>query len=384
VRSCVYAAALLALLAGVSAPETLAAQLTPRPTRNGALVEGGIASIKIDGYALATLANLASSLWGETGRFSGAGTANLARFETGSTSGYGELHGSYALSSDSRNISAIRADAGGGAYRGEASSRYGEASLTLGRSSATGVAAGWVDAGVGRVDAASTRNTSHARIGGSIRSGWATIGADAGVLASGSARYSEAAIHAQFAPFGNDASGIARVVIGGDGGIRSAAESNGRRAWAMGIATVRLVGPVSIVGYAGAQPADPTRGTLGAAFTSIGLRVALGPSGVTRSLPVISAVSEGTSVSAVADDGRRMISVVLENARTVEIMGDFTSWLPVPMTRSATGKWQIRIPLDEGSHRLEVRVDSGSWVPAPGLPVAADEFGGSVGILVVR
>ena len=79
-----------------------------------------------------------------------------------------------------------------------------------------------------------------------------------------------------------------------------------------------------------------------------------------------------------------MISVVLENARTVDIMGDFTSWLPVPMTRAATGKWQIRIPLNEGSHRLEVRADSGSWVPAPGLPVAADEFGGSVGILVVQ
>ncbi|MES2358719.1 MAG: glycogen-binding domain-containing protein [Gemmatimonadota bacterium] len=383
-RSCVYAAALLALLAGVSAPEPLAAQLTPRPASNGAVLEGGIASIKIDGYALATLANLASSLWGETGRFAGAGTANLARFETGSTSGYGEMHGSFALSSDRRNISVIRADAGGGAYRGEASSRYGEASLTLGRSSATGAAAGWLDAGVGRVDAASTRNTSHARIGASIRSGWAMIGADAAVLASGSTRYSEAAVHAQIAPFGSDGSGIARVVIGGDGGIRSAAESKGRRAWAMGVATVQLVGPVSMVGYAGAQPADPTRGTLGAAFTSIGLRVALGPSGAARASPVISAVPEGTSVSAVADDGRRMISVVLENARTVDIMGDFTSWLPVPMTRAATGKWQIRIPLNEGSHRLEVRADSGSWVPAPGLPVAADEFGGSVGILVVQ
>ncbi len=383
-RSCAYAAALLALPAGACAPEALRAQLAPRTATKGALFEGGIASIKVDGYALATLTNLASSLWGGTGRFSGVGTANVARFETGSTTGYGELHGSFALSSDRRNISVIRADAGGGAYRGEASSRYGETSLTLGRSSATGSAAGWLDAGVGRVDAVSTRNTSHVRIGGSIRSASAMLGAEVGTLASGSIRYNEAVVHAQVAPFGSDPSGAARVVIGGDGGIRSSDDLKGRRAWAMGAATVQLFGPVSIVGYAGAQPADPTRGTLGAAYTSVGLRIALGPSDATAGSPAIPTAPHGTSVSAVADDGRRMISVVLQNARTVEIMGDFTSWLPVPMTRSATGKWQVRIPLAEGSHRLEVRADSGSWVPAPGLPVAADEFGGSVGILVVQ
>ena len=79
-----------------------------------------------------------------------------------------------------------------------------------------------------------------------------------------------------------------------------------------------------------------------------------------------------------------MISVALESARTVEVMGDFTAWSPVAMTRSATGIWQVRIPVEEGSHRMEIRADSGAWIPAPGLPVVADEFGGSVGILVVQ
>jgi len=358
--------------------------MIPQPATKGALFEGGIASIKVDGYALATLTSLGSSLWGRSGRFAGIGTATLARFETGSATGYGEVHGSFALSADPRNISAVRADAGAGAYRGEASSRYGEASLTLGRSSTSGTSSVWIDAGVGSVDAISTQNTSHARMGVSVRSASAMLGAEVGTLASGSLRYGEAVVHAQLAPFGTDPSGVARLVIGGDGGVRSSDELEGRQAWAMGVATVQIVGRVSIVGYAGAQPADPTRGTLGAAYTSIGLRVALGPSGAPRAPPVISAVSHGTSVSAAADDGRRMITVVLENARSVEIMGDVTSWLPLPMTRSTTGKWQIRIPVAEGSHRLEVRADSGSWVPAPGLPVAADEFGGSVGILVVQ
>jgi hypothetical protein len=384
VRSCVYVAALLALLACVGGSQVLRAQILQQPAANGALFEGGIASIKIDGYALASLTNVGTSLWVREGRLSGIGTANIARFETGSTTGYGEVHGSFALSSNPRDILAIRADVGGGAYRGEASSRYGEASLTLGRSSENGAVDGWLDAGVGRVGAVSTRSTSHARIGGSARSASAMLGAEIGAVTSGSVRYGEAVIHAQLAPFGSGSSRSPRVVIGGDGGLRSSDDLKGRRAWAMGVATVRLAGPVSLVGYAGAQPADPTRGTLGAAFTSIGLRVALGASGVSRASPAISTASRGTSVSAAADDGRRMISVVLENARTVEIMGDFTDWLPVTMTRSTTGKWQVRIPLVEGSHRMEVRADSGSWIPAPGLPVAADEFGGRVGILVVE
>jgi hypothetical protein len=385
-RSRVYATALLALVAlvaGSGAPVTLSAQMAPQPAGRGALFEGDVASIKIDGYALASLTDLVSSLWGTTGRFSGIGTVNLARFETGSTTGYGELHGSAALSRDPRDISAIRADAGAGAYHGETSSRYAETSLMLGRSSATGAVGGWVDAGVGRVDAVSTHTTSHARIGGSVRSALAMVGAEVGTLASGSVRYNEAVAHAQLAPFGVESSGLARVTIGGDAGARSAHDLKGRRAWAMAVATVRLAGPVSVVGYAGAQPPDPTRGTLGAAYTSIGFRVALGPSGVPDVAAVTSLAPHGTSVSGVADDGRRTISVALENARTVDIMADFTAWLPVPMTRSMTGRWQVRVPLGEGSHRLEIRADSGAWVPAPGLPVAADEFGGNVGILVV-
>jgi hypothetical protein len=347
------------------------------------LFEGDVASIKIDGYARASLTDLASSLWGTNGRFSGIGTASLARFETASMTGYGELHGSFALSSDRRNISAIRADAGGGAYRGETSSRYGEASLTLGRSSARGAAAGWLDAGVGRVDAVSTLTTSHVRLGASIQAAAVMLGGEIGTVASGSLRYSEAVMHVQLAPFRSGDSGVPRLVIGGDGGVRSSDDLQGRHAWAMGVATVRLGGPVSLVGYAGAQPPDPTRGTLGAAYSSIGLRVALGESAVTHVPAVTSSVSHGTSVSGAAGDGRRMISISLDSVRSVEIMGDFTEWLPVTMTRSTTGKWQVRVPLEQGSHRVEVRADSGAWVPAPGLPVAADEFGGRVGILVV-
>jgi hypothetical protein len=37
-----------------------------------------------------------------------------------------------------------------------------------------------------------------------------------------------------------------------------------------------------------------------------------------------------------------------------------------------------------GVHRVNIRVDGGAWRPPPGLSVVRDEFGGEVGLLVVR
>jgi hypothetical protein len=37
-----------------------------------------------------------------------------------------------------------------------------------------------------------------------------------------------------------------------------------------------------------------------------------------------------------------------------------------------------------GVHRVNVRADGGPWRPPPGLSVVRDEFGGEVGLLVVR
>lgn len=382
-RSCVYAAALLALVGAVSAADPLTAQSVTRPAPAGVQFDADIASIKVDGYALASLRDVAASLWGSYGRFSGIGTGNLARFETGSTTAYGELHGSLALSSNARNLSAVRVDGGGGAYRGHNTSKYAEASLMLGHTTAGGLLAGWIDAGAGRMAADATRNTSHARVGGSVRSASASIGAELGAFTSGPIRYRDALVHAQVAPFGTGASGVARIIVGADGGVRASKDVNGRHGWLMAVATAQLLGPVSLIGYAGAQPPDPERGTLGAAFTSLGVRVALGASNVARPVPGIVTDTRSTTVTGEGTDGRRMIRIVVPAARTVEIMGDFTAWLPVAMTRSESGNWEVRIPLALGSHRVEIRADSGAWVPAPGLPVVADEFGGSVGILVV-
>jgi hypothetical protein len=95
-----------------------------------------------------------------------------------------------------------------------------------------------------------------------------------------------------------------------------------------------------------------------------------------------------------ATDGSRELRVLVPGARRVELMGDFTDWTPValtPLGRRAGGRgsdgddvWLAELVIAPGVHRVNVRVDGGPWRPPPGLSVVRDEFGGEVGLLVVR
>jgi hypothetical protein len=85
-----------------------------------------------------------------------------------------------------------------------------------------------------------------------------------------------------------------------------------------------------------------------------------------------------------AGGGLRRIRLRVPSARTVELMADFTGWEPVALARTDDGAWTIALPIAPGSHRLNVRVDGGTWSVPPGVPTVADEFGGAAGLLIVR
>ena len=84
-------------------------------------------------------------------------------------------------------------------------------------------------------------------------------------------------------------------------------------------------------------------------------------------------------------DGTRLLRLRVPNARRVELMADFTGWTPVPLERaSATGEWCVAVAVPPGVHRVNVRIDDRDWEVPAGLAPVRDEFGGAVGILVVR
>jgi hypothetical protein len=44
----------------------------------------------------------------------------------------------------------------------------------------------------------------------------------------------------------------------------------------------------------------------------------------------------------------------------------------------------VTLPVSAGLHRFNVRADGGSWTVPLGYAVQSDDFGGSVGILIIQ
>jgi hypothetical protein len=153
---------------------------------------------------------------------------------------------------------------------------------------------------------------------------------------------------------------------------------------------------ISLALNAGSYPADPVRRILAAKYVTIGLHLTVlgteaSPTAlVTRvsAAPVRDDVVGGNASRArieiaPAAEGHA-IRIHLLGAESVELMGDFTDWQPVPLTQIRPGTWQIQLALTPGIHRVNVRVDGGAWLVPAGARPEESEFGGAVGLVVVR
>lgn len=186
--------------------------------------------------------------------------------------------------------------------------------------------------------------------------------------------------------------GSARFDIGATGGFRStvAGYEDSPRSWAGVYLTAWVRPSVGITAAAGNYPADIGQDLPSARYVSLGLRVA--PKRIIPTIPPLPseifatparASQPGIAVSR-ASNGNRTISLRAPSARSVEIMGDFTDWVPVQMAPAQpAGTWAITLPVSSGVHQVNVRIDGGPWTVPSGLTPIRDEFGGSVGILVV-
>jgi 1,4-alpha-glucan branching enzyme len=87
-------------------------------------------------------------------------------------------------------------------------------------------------------------------------------------------------------------------------------------------------------------------------------------------------------------DKRRSGAVTLRidapGAQIVEVSGDFSDWTPMPLARAGDGLWALTLPITPGKYQMNVRLDGGKWLVPPGLLPMLDEFGGSVGLLVIE
>jgi hypothetical protein len=126
------------------------------------------------------------------------------------------------------------------------------------------------------------------------------------------------------------------------------------------------------------QLPDWIRGADAADAVSVGMRFMQATPASDRASRLIPFVQ----VADESDGGGRVLRVHASGARQVEVMGDFTEWEAVLMTRNGA-VFERSVALGSGSHRLLLRIDGGAWRPAANTPAVDDDLGGRAGLLVV-
>ena len=166
------------------------------------------------------------------------------------------------------------------------------------------------------------------------------------------------------------------------------------RSWASVTAVAWMTPRVGLVASGGTYPIDPTQGFPGGRFISLALRLAT--NGVRSQAPVLStdndARPERAAAAVTGFSARRespttvTLTAGAPGAESVEITGDFTNWVPVRLTPGSgpSGSWSVSLPINSGKYEMNIRINGGPWVVPPGLLSMLDEFGGSVGLLVVQ
>jgi hypothetical protein len=81
---------------------------------------------------------------------------------------------------------------------------------------------------------------------------------------------------------------------------------------------------------------------------------------------------------------QRVLEIRVEASDTaaVTVAGSFSQWDPIPL-RWEAGVWVARVPIEQGTHRLGVRVGAGPWRAPRNLARVRDGFGGESGLVVV-
>ena len=79
---------------------------------------------------------------------------------------------------------------------------------------------------------------------------------------------------------------------------------------------------------------------------------------------------------------RVRIRVRPPGARTVEVLGDFDDWTPVPLT-PAGGSWSVELDVEPGTHHFGFLVDGEWWIPEGLQGTVPDEWGRMNATMVV-
>lgn len=186
----------------------------------------------------------------------------------------------------------------------------------------------------------------------------------------------------------------ASIVTGARAGSQNPGVATQTRSWGSVSAVAWLRPRVALVASGGTYPVDPTQGFPGGRYLSVSVRLATSqPRGAAR-VPDPAEIVEPVTAEPVSSlvslevdrktSGTVVLQVSAPAAQLVEITGDFSGWSPVRLEAAGNGIWKGSFRLPPGQYQMNLRFDGGDWVVPPGLLPLKDEFGGSVGLLVIE
>jgi len=180
--------------------------------------------------------------------------------------------------------------------------------------------------------------------------------------------------------------GTGAVEVDGEAGLRWGQRGDTAPGWARLRGTWWVTSRWALVAEAGRTPAIPEEGLPAEAIGYFGLRVDLlgtrAARGTSSAQPAAAYAPTTFAVYRIRGDLRR-IQLALAGAERVELAGDFNEWRPVALDQTAPGIWQTRLVLKPGAYRVSIRTEASDWTAPPGLPSQPDEFGRSVGLIIV-
>jgi hypothetical protein len=367
-----------AVAAAVCAAGPVAAQVT-------ATTDLAFGAVKYQGFLGSAAASVTPGVRFDSRSFSVAGQGSYLVYESGNTLIQGAAAAAWLSPSAGPFRSELSGFGGLSRYASENITAYG---LVRGRLHAMGYTRGvWLGAGIGQAYAAVTARTTELGVGG-----WATFPGLALTLAATRNAAGDAA-HIDVAAGVRWLRGP--LEINASAGLRAQRDSGDDLLFGELLARLALTRIVSAQIAAGEFAADPVRGGVGGRYLSAGLRLTLLDGGAPvravderlRSeirlpfpLPADAPVLELDA----APIGVRGLTIRGVSAERVEVTGDFTDWEPVIMRPAGALAWELPMVLPPGVYRLNVRVDGGPWQVPRGATPQRDEFGGLVGLLVVR
>jgi hypothetical protein len=373
---------LAALLICVSGSSTVSAQ------RTEATVDVGAIALRYADTLNAGAATVSGHAVLDWGRALTDAVGTFSQFASGGSSGQGSLSGSFFSPTIRGVLTEVGGFAGGSAH--DDGTRTGEVLANARLHFIRGRGEIFAGVGVGRASFG----------GGAQRILLGEIGASAQIqtldatftvspIALDSVKYADTQLSVSWSQRNIDFGALFGVRVGDQVADLGATA----RAWGSLSAVAWLKPHLAAVLSGGTYPIDPTQGFPGGRFLSASIRLARGARQAPPPLPPVVARDSGGLLDASTiqrftwgKSGANAVTVraQVQSAQTVEISGDFTAWTPIRLSSFAEGSWAVTLPLRPGKYQMNIRVNGGPWRVPPGLLSIVDEFGGSVGLLIIE